>query len=142
VKNPLETKRQLAYIPETVMLYGNLSGLENLSYFSKLGGHYEYSDDDLRKLLRRVTLPAGSDDSRIDTYSKGMRQKVGIAIALARRAKAVLLDEPTSGLDPKASNEFSLLLKDLQATGRQSDGGHDLFRAKETGPYGSAGALA
>jgi len=134
VKNPLETKRQLAYIPETVMLYGNLTGLENLSYFSKLGGHYEYSDAELRELLRRVTLPAGSEDSRISTYSKGMRQKVGIAIALARRAKAVLLDEPTSGLDPKASNEFSLLLKDMQADGAAIlMATHDLFRAKETG---------
>ena len=116
------------------MLYGNLTGLENLSYFSKLGGHYEYSDAELRELLRRVTLPAGSEDSRISTYSKGMRQKVGIAIALARRAKAVLLDEPTSGLDPKASNEFSMLLKDMQADGAAIlMATHDLFRAKETG---------
>ena len=46
-------------------------------------------------------------DQRVGTYSKGMRQKVGIAIALAKNAKALLLDEPTSGLDPKAANEFS-----------------------------------
>lgn len=134
VKHPLETKRLLAYIPETVMLYGNLTGLENLRYFSKLGGHGEYADDDLVQLLERATLPAGAEHKRVGTYSKGMRQKVGIAIALARKARAVLLDEPTSGLDPKASNEFSLLLKSLQADGAAIlMATHDLFRAKETG---------
>jgi ABC-2 type transport system ATP-binding protein len=63
-----------------------------------------------------------------------MRQKVGVAIALAKQAKALLLDEPTSGLDPKASNEFSELLKQLQADGAAIlMATHDLFRAKETG---------
>ena len=68
------------------------------------------------------------------TYSKGMRQKVGVAIALAKRAGALLLDEPTSGLDPKASNEFSALLLQLKAEGAAIlMATHDLFRAKETG---------
>ncbi len=63
-----------------------------------------------------------------------MRQKVGIAIALAKRAKAVLMDEPTSGLDPKASNEFSELLVKLSSQGVATlMATHDLFRAKETG---------
>ena len=68
------------------------------------------------------------------TYSKGMRQKVGVAIALAKQAKALLLDEPTSGLDPKASNEFSALLLQLRNDGAAIlMATHDLFRAKETG---------
>jgi ABC-2 type transport system ATP-binding protein len=63
-----------------------------------------------------------------------MRQKVGIAIALAKRAEALLLDEPTSGLDPKASNEFSGLLKTMSASGvAVLMATHDLFRAKESG---------
>jgi ABC-2 type transport system ATP-binding protein len=63
-----------------------------------------------------------------------MRQKVGIAIALAKRAVALLLDEPTSGLDPKASNEFSELLKKLSSQGcAVLMATHDLFRAKESG---------
>ncbi|MCB2108797.1 MAG: ABC transporter ATP-binding protein, partial [Rhodobacteraceae bacterium] len=95
---PLETKKFLAYIPETVMLYGNLSGLENLSYFAKLGGHNEYNDNDLREFLKRVGLQDEAVDKRVSAYSKGMRQKVGVAIALAKQAKALLLDEPTSGL--------------------------------------------
>ncbi|MCB2107944.1 MAG: ABC transporter ATP-binding protein, partial [Rhodobacteraceae bacterium] len=131
---PLETKKFLAYIPETVMLYGNLSGLENLSYFAKLGGHNEYNDNDLREFLKRVGLQDEAVDKRVSAYSKGMRQKVGVAIALAKQAKALLLDEPTSGLDPKASNEFSTLLKQLQSDGAAIlMATHDLFRAKETG---------
>jgi ABC-2 type transport system ATP-binding protein len=73
-------------------------------------------------------------DKRVSSYSKGMRQKVGIAIATAKNAKALLLDEPTSGLDPKASNEFSELLKRLSGNGSAIlMATHDLFRAKETG---------
>jgi ABC-2 type transport system ATP-binding protein len=71
---------------------------------------------------------------RVGGYSKGMRQKVGIAIAISKQAKALLLDEPTSGLDPKASNEFSDLLKQLSQDGVAIlMATHDLFRAKETG---------
>ncbi|MDG2319942.1 MAG: ATP-binding cassette domain-containing protein [Rhodospirillaceae bacterium] len=133
-EDPLGTKQFLAYIPEQVMLYPNLSGLENIEYFARLGGHDEYSEDDLRGFLIRCGLQAEAADRRIGTYSKGMRQKVGVAIALAKQAKALLLDEPTSGLDPKASNEFSELLKQLQADGAAIlMATHDLFRAKETG---------
>jgi ABC-2 type transport system ATP-binding protein len=134
VSHPLETKRRLAYIPETVMLYGNLTGLENLAYFARLGGHSEYTEADLRGFLARVGLQGDAADRRVGAYSKGMRQKVGVAIALAKRAKGLLLDEPTSGLDPKASNEFSALLLQLQSEGAAIlMATHDLFRAKETG---------
>ena len=133
-QNPLETKRYLAYIPEQVMLYGNLTGIENLEYFARLGGHAEYSAADYRSFLGRVGLQANAADVRVRTYSKGMRQKVGVAIALAKQAKALLLDEPTSGLDPKASNEFSALLLQLRDDGAAIlMATHDLFRAKETG---------
>jgi ABC-2 type transport system ATP-binding protein len=133
-ENPLETKKFLAYIPEQVMLYPNLTGLENIQYFARLGGHDEYGDQDLRGFLTRCGLQAEAADRRVSTYSKGMRQKVGVAIALAKQAKALLLDEPTSGLDPKASNEFSELLVQLQNEGAAIlMATHDLFRAKETG---------
>jgi len=88
----------------------------------------------LRGFLTRCGLQAEAADRRVSTYSKGMRQKVGVAIALAKQAKALLLDEPTSGLDPKASNEFSELLVQLQNEGAAIlMATHDLFRAKETG---------
>ncbi len=133
-KEPLETKKYVAYIPETVMLYRNLTGLENLEYFAALAGRPDYTRDQLLEFMKRVGLPDGAADRRVGTYSKGMRQKVGIAIALAKGAKALLLDEPTSGLDPKASNEFSDLLKHLSSNGVAIlMATHDLFRAKESG---------
>jgi ABC-2 type transport system ATP-binding protein len=133
VQQPLETKRYVAYIPEQVMLYPNLTGLENLEYFSALAGH-DYPRDTLVALFRQVGLASGTEDQRVGTYSKGMRQKVGIAIAMAKQAKALLLDEPTSGLDPKAANEFSALLEGLSADGvAVLMATHDLFRAKESG---------
>lgn len=133
-KAALETKKYLAYIPEQVMLYRTLTGLENLEYFAALAGHARYTRPQLRALLAEAGLAAEAADRRIGTYSKGMRQKVGIAIALAKKAEALLLDEPTSGLDPKASNEFSALLTKLSGQGvAVLMATHDLFRAKESG---------
>jgi ABC-2 type transport system ATP-binding protein len=133
-EQPLETKKHLAYIPETVMLYKNLTGLENLEYFSALAGRPDYTRVQLLDFLQQVGLEPTAADRRVGTYSKGMRQKVGIAIALAKNAKALLLDEPTSGLDPKAANEFSSLLAQLSGHGvAVLMATHDLFRAKESG---------
>ena len=133
-KHPLKTKRLLAYIPEQVMLYKNLSGLENLSYFTALAGHSEYSEEELHEYLSRAGLQEDAHDRRVSGYSKGMRQKVGIALALAKKVKALLLDEPTSGLDPSASYEFSLQLRNMSEQGvAVLMATHDLFRAKEVG---------
>jgi ABC-2 type transport system ATP-binding protein len=131
---PLETKQFLAYIPENVTLYKHLTGLENLAYFSALGGQKDLSRTRLTEILREVGLPPEVAEKRLSTYSKGMRQKVGIAMAIAREASVLLLDEPTSGLDPKASNEFSLLLQRMSQQGvAVLMATHDLFRARESG---------
>ena len=132
-RDPTAARHRLAYIPETVMLYGALSGLENLEYFSELAGR-RHDTAALRAFLTRAGLAPEAHDRPLKGYSKGMRQKVGIAIALAKDARALLLDEPTSGLDPKASNEFSALLIDLARGGTSIlMATHDLYRAKETG---------
>ena len=131
---PLETKRFLAYIPENVTLYQHLTGLENLAYFSALGGRQDLSRRRMQEILAEVGLPPEVAEKRLSTYSKGMRQKVGIAMAIAREASVLLLDEPTSGLDPKASNEFSLLLQRMSERGvAVLMATHDLFRARESG---------
>ncbi|WP_311136397.1 ABC transporter ATP-binding protein [Hymenobacter aerilatus] len=131
--NPLKIKQYLAYIPENVMLYPHLTGLENLSLFSSLAG-FSYKESELLAYLAQAGLPAEAVQRRVGTYSKGMRQKVGIAIAVAKHAKVLLLDEPTSGLDPKASNEFSELLRQLSQQGTAVFmATHDIFRAKEVG---------
>ena len=129
--DPVSARRKLAYIPEQVALYPRFTGVENLDYFSILGGR-AHTASELYELLERAGLPRQAADRRVGTYSKGMRQKVGIALALATGAKVLLLDEPTSGLDPAASHDFSQLLRKLakeevailMAT-------HDLFRARE-----------
>jgi len=132
-RHPLKIKRHLAYIPENVLLYPHLTGLENLSLFSSLAG-FKYSAGQLREYLLHAGLPAEAVMRRVGSYSKGMRQKVGIAIAVAKQAQVLLLDEPTSGLDPKASNEFSALMRQLSAQGTAVFmATHDLFRAKEVG---------
>jgi ABC-2 type transport system ATP-binding protein len=132
--HPLETKKRLAYIPEQVTLYRNLTGLENLRFFSRLGGAAVDSDAELLATLAQAGLPETQARQRVGTYSKGMRQKIGIAITIAKRAEALLLDEPTSGLDPKAANDFSVLVTGLAERGVAIlMATHDLFRAKETG---------
>ena len=134
VEHSVETKKRLAYIPEQVTLYRNLSGLENLRFFSRLAQASADSDDELIAILEQVGLTADQARRRVGTYSKGMRQKVGIAMTIAKGASALLLDEPTSGLDPKAANDFSVLLTDLSARGVAIlMATHDLFRAKESG---------
>jgi len=131
--NTLKIKQFLAYIPENVLLYPHLTGLENLALFSSLAG-FRYRESELRDYLTQAGLPAEAVARRVGSYSKGMRQKVGIAIAVAKHAKVLLLDEPTSGLDPKASNEFSELLRQLSGQGTAVFmATHDIFRAKEVG---------
>lgn len=129
--NPVATKKYLAYLPEVVMLYPNLSGMENLDYFSRLAG-FRYKKADLRLHLELAGLDGNDWDRRVSTYSKGMRQKVGIAIAIAKNAKALFLDEPTSGLDPKAANDLNRLLSELKNNGVAIlMATHDIFRAKD-----------
>jgi ABC-2 type transport system ATP-binding protein len=115
------------------MLYPMFSGLENLDYFSRLAG-CRYPETQLFDFLNRTGLPKAIARRRVETYSKGMRQKVGLAIALAKQAKVLLLDEPTSGLDPAASYEFSALVTQIAGNGAAVlMATHDLFRVKETG---------
>ncbi|MEL6918526.1 MAG: ATP-binding cassette domain-containing protein [Bacteroidota bacterium] len=134
-ENTKATKRFLAYIPENLMLYPSLTAVENLDYFSGIGGK-KLSKQALKGFLEEAGLQPEAFEKRIGTFSKGMRQKVGIAIALAKDATVLLLDEPTSGLDPKASNEFGLLLQKLRAKGVATlMATHDLFRAKEVATH-------
>lgn len=133
-EHPLQTKRDMAYIPEQVNLYGALSGIENLDYFAALATGERLPGDWLHALLVQAGLPRDAAPRRVSTYSKGMRQKVGIAIALAKGARALLLDEPTSGLDPSAANEFANLLSQAREDGVAIlTTTHDLFHAKQTG---------
>ena len=125
-------KDQIGYIPENVNLYPYLSGKENLDYFCKLAG-LKFDSSQLSNLLLDCSLDVDAHNKLTSEYSKGMRQKVGIAIALAKDASIYLLDEPASGLDPMASNELSEILKKLSSRGATIFmASHDLFRVRET----------
>ncbi|AHC45624.1 MULTISPECIES: ABC transporter ATP-binding protein [Pseudomonadota] len=116
VAQPAEARRQLAYIPENVALYEHLSARENVAYLLDLAGQ-NAGHEAIDQALASAGLAAEAFDRRVAGFSKGMRQKVAIALALVRKVPAMLLDEPTSGLDPQATAEFNRLLGLLREQG-------------------------
>ena len=110
-------RNAIAYLPEATSLYGHMTAYENLDYFLDLAGR-SAGDDELNAAFDRVALPVEARSRRLQSYSKGMRQKTAIALALLRETPILLLDEPTSGLDPVAIDEFHDLVKALAQGGQ------------------------
>lgn len=106
-------RNAIGFLPESVAFHGTLSGREQLHHFARLKSVSTKIADDL---LERVGL-ADAMNRRIRTYSKGMRQRVGLAQAILGKPKLVLLDEPTSGLDPISRHEFYDIVQDLSDAG-------------------------
>jgi len=130
-KEPLRSKDYISFVSENVMLYGNFSAFQNLDYFTKLAGKRNLAKADYARALKSVGLQEEAFNQRIKNYSKGMRQKLGLAIAVIKDAPNVLLDEPTSGLDPKSGQEFLELLIKMRNEGKSIlMSTHDIFRAK------------
>ncbi len=111
--NDPQVRRQLGYLPENVTFYPQLSGRETLRHFARLKGAALSQVDEL---LEQVGL-AHAADRRVKTYSKGMRQRLGLAQALLGEPKLLLLDEPTVGLDPIATQDLYLLIDRLRQRG-------------------------
>ena len=106
-------RRQLGYLPENVTFYEQLTGREVLTYFARLKQADRYQ---IATLLERVGLVEAAD-RRVKTYSKGMRQRLGLAQALLGSPRLLLLDEPTTGLDPAATRDFYHAVKALRDNG-------------------------
>jgi len=106
-------RTQFGYLPENVSFYEHLSGREVLHYLAKLKGHNKAQAD---KLLEEVNL-APAADRAVKTYSKGMRQRLGLAQAFLGEPKLLILDEPTVGLDPVATQDFYLTVDRLKSGG-------------------------
>ena len=106
-------RRRIGYLPENVVLYDNLSGLETLQFFAKLKGA---PGTQCAPTLARVGLQAAAHRP-LREYSKGMRQRLGFAQALLGTPSVLFLDEPTNGLDPQAIRDFYAILRTLQAEG-------------------------
>ncbi|HIG17392.1 MAG TPA: ABC transporter ATP-binding protein [Candidatus Handelsmanbacteria bacterium] len=131
-KDPLEAKKHVAYVSENVMLYGNFTARQNLEFFTKLGGRNDVTTAEYEQVMDRVGLQRDAFERRLKGFSKGMRQKLGIAIAIMKNAEVILLDEPTSGLDPKSGAEFLQLLQELREEKKAIwMTTHDIFRAKQ-----------
>jgi ABC-2 type transport system ATP-binding protein len=128
---PEAVRASLAYLSETATLYEHLTARENLRYFLDLAGK-NASDADINAALDTVGLQSAARDQRTARFSRGMRQKVAIALAILRETPVLLLDEPTSGLDPVAVDEFNQLLVTLRQRGVAIlMVTHDLFGACE-----------
>lgn len=130
-KEPLESKKYVSYVSENVMLYGNFTARQNLDFFAKLGGKPNLTKEDYYMRMREVGLQEEAFEKKLKTFSKGMRQKVGLTIAIIKDAPNILLDEPTAGLDPKAAAELMQILVNLKRQGKSIlMCTHDIFRAK------------
>jgi ABC-2 type transport system ATP-binding protein len=109
-------RKKIAYLPENATLYPHLSALENVRYFLSVA-EIQKTNEDILNAFNKVALQKNAWQKPLQTYSKGMRQKTAIALAMLRDAPIFLFDEPTSGLDPVAIDEFNRLLTELASTG-------------------------
>jgi len=131
MEQPLETKKHVAFVSENVMLYGNFTARQNLDFFARLGGKTNLVKKDYYRIMREIGLQEEAFEKKLKTFSKGMRQKVGLAIAIIKDADNILMDEPTSGLDPKSATELMQILVGLRNAGKSIlMCTHDIFRAK------------
>jgi Cu-processing system ATP-binding protein len=106
-------RRELGYLPENVALHPSMTGAETLAFYARLKRQPVAGN---RALLERVGIAAAAH-RRVGTYSKGMRQRLGLAQALLGDPRALLLDEPTSGLDPALRQSFYDIIRDLRRDG-------------------------
>ena len=117
VRSPLQVKRRVGYLPDSVGFYDHLTAAENLSYTAKLMGLSRAERPRrIAAALARVRL-LDVADHRVATFSRGMRQRLGLAEIIVKQAEIAILDEPTSGLDPQATLEFLSLIGELKAEG-------------------------
>jgi ABC-2 type transport system ATP-binding protein len=117
VREPLQVKRRVGYLPDQIGFYDNLSAAENLRYTARLMGLGRGErEENIRSALAHVGL-ADVMDRRVATFSRGMRQRLGLAEILMKEAEIAILDEPTSGLDPQATLELLNIIRELKQRG-------------------------
>ena len=104
--NPIEVKRKIGYLPEDLGFYDDMTGLENLIYTALLNGFSrKEAEEKAKELMHRVGL-AEQVNKKTGKYSRGMRQRLGLADVLIKNPEIIILDEPTSGIDPAGVQEF------------------------------------
>jgi len=112
-RDPIEVKRRVGYLPDNVGFYDGMTGRENLRYTAKLNGiPAAEADERIAEVLEQVGM-SGRADTKVDTYSRGMLQRLGIADALVKDPAVLILDEPTTAIDPIGVVEILDLLRGL-----------------------------
>ena len=116
-REPLAVKRRVGYLPDSVGFYDHMTAAENLRYTARLMSMREVEREDrMAAALRRVELTEVADN-RVATFSRGMRQRLGLAEILMKEPAVAILDEPTSGLDPQATLELLDMIRALKREG-------------------------
>jgi ABC-2 type transport system ATP-binding protein len=117
LRQPLAVKRRVGYLPDQIGFYDHLTARENLAYTARLTGLVSAdAEKRIAAALDRVRL-ADVRDKRVATYSRGMRQRLGLAEILVKQAEIAILDEPTSGLDPQSTQELLEQIRELAGEG-------------------------
>ena len=117
VRQPLQVKRRVGYLPDAVGFYDHMTARENLTYTARLLAiPRREATDRIMEAMKSVALD-DVIDKRVSTYSRGMRQRLGIAEIVMKRAEVAILDEPTSGLDPHATFELLEMIRGLKRAG-------------------------
>jgi ABC-2 type transport system ATP-binding protein len=116
-RKPLEAKRITGYLPDGVGFYGNLTARQNLKYFSRF---YDTKDADADRRIGELLTYVGLDkvEKPLGAYSRGMKQRLGLAQALLNDPEVIFLDEPTNGLDPQGVVQFRNIIKDISKQGK------------------------
>src|SRR5690606_27165932 len=116
-REPLKVKARIGYLPDSVGFYDNMTAAENLAYTARLMGIPRAEREArIADALARVRL-SDVAEKRVETFSRGMRQRLGLAEILMKKAEIAILDEPTSGLDPQATEELLDMIRGLKAAG-------------------------
>jgi len=117
LRDPLEVKRRVGYLPDQIGFYDGLSARDNLAYTGRLAGLARREiDDRFEAAMVRVGLPEYGR-ARVGTFSQGMRQRLGLAEVLMKEPSVAILDEPTTALDPHSTQEFLEMIRGLKADG-------------------------
>ena len=117
VRDPIAVKRVTGYLPDNVGFYDEMTGRQNLFYTAELNGiPRREAAAEIDRLLARVGL-ADAADTRVGAYSRGMRQRLGVADVLLKKPRVVIMDEPTLGLDPEGARAFLQLIRQLAGEG-------------------------
>lgn len=113
IKNPIEVKTKVGYLPDNVGFYGDMTGRQNLRFTGRMNGlDGEELENRINELLERVGMTYAADQ-KTGTYSRGMRQRLGVADVLMKDPKVIIMDEPTLGIDPEGMRELLALIRKL-----------------------------